>query len=100
MQHDFTDQLERARDRIRNFEIHGVRYTLRAEDPHGFWYVRNESGKTDDKLKGAYTSFAAAELAVKRHEEERFKTRPARENLAARRQTPKKKLIPKVMDVE
>lgn len=61
---DSTEGRDLSRTRVLDLE-NGNSYILEAKDPYGFWYVRAAKGNVPEHLKGAFTSFAKAEEAVK-----------------------------------
>lgn len=52
-------------ERTRNYESNGVKYKLKAYDPHGF--VTVTCLKTNKNLEGTFTSFLEAERAAIQH---------------------------------
>lgn len=58
--HGMTDM---ARTRVLE-DGAGMKIHIRASDPYGFWKVRWPSDNTPKELKGEYTSYSDAKLAV------------------------------------
>ena len=49
-------------ERTQDFESNGIKYKLKAEDPHG--WVRITCLKTNKRLEGMFTSFTEARKAA------------------------------------
>lgn len=52
-------------ERTRNYENNGIKYKMKAYDPHGF--VKVTCLKTNKNLEGIFTSFLEAEKAATQH---------------------------------
>lgn len=42
----------------------GNKIYFERKDPYGFWYIHYDKGQMPEKLRGAYTSYDRAKLAV------------------------------------
>lgn len=60
---DFHDDLERVAARTTTIEYEGAKYTVKCEDPFGFWRVTGGAMAIED-LQGRYTSLEAIEKAI------------------------------------
>jgi hypothetical protein len=63
---DYLDDIRDRDDRVRQFEWEGKTWTLRAENPYGFWKIHTEKGPLAAELSGAYTSYIQAEMDIKK----------------------------------
>ena len=62
---DFSDELNRAKERRRTEVVNGTEYTMECTDPYGMWHIDNCDV---EELKGTYTSLEVVVKMIKAYE--------------------------------
>lgn len=65
------DSISDQEEKTREFEYKETKWSMKCEDPYGFWTVNYKDGRTPEALGGKYTSYIQAEKDIAKYIEGR-----------------------------